>query len=155
MLLSQGGVQYAQAGELTPEQARQMIMNAQNPHPGVSPGIGTEKDWVGRLFAEEYAKGYAKTTGELAAGALSRGVPTAGRAALEAGGEALARNPSVYVNAADFGPNLARGYELGRNLNIFSGPMSPTPGAWLGHGAGVAWGVWSRLGGAVIGWFGQ
>ena len=140
MLLSQSGgaadqpkgVQYAQAGEFTPEQlaeARRMIANGQNPHPGVSPGIGHEKDWVGPLFAEEYAKGYARTTIGLAAGELG---PEAAAAARTPFGRALLR---------DFGNNLVLGFGEGQALTARTGPVGFTPAARIGFEVGYAAGL--------------
>ena len=67
-------MQYAQAGEFTPEQledARRFIANAQNPHPGVGPGQGHDKDWVAPVLAEAYAKAYVEVVGGVAGAGLS------------------------------------------------------------------------------------
>jgi hypothetical protein len=132
-----------------------LIMDPRHPLAQTGFGRSTYEDPTGatQALGEAYLRAYGELAAGAAAGPLVRGAPTAGRAALEAG-QALARNPTVYVNATDFSFNLARGYQLGRNLNVFSGPLASSPGAWLGHGVGVAYGVSSRLSGIVTGWFG-
>jgi len=115
-----------------------MIMNAQNPHPGVSPGIGHENDWVGPLFAEEYAKGYAKTTAELAAGALGRGAPAAALAGKTAA-ERLAIRGMNFVFNPSGGP--IKGFIAGFSNQFFLGDAPvELPSVNRGFDRGVAFG---------------
>ena len=102
----QQGVQYAQSGEFTPEQlaeARRFIANAQNPHPGVGPGQGHDKDWVGPVLAEAYAKAYLEVVGGVAGAALAPGA--AGAVAVE---RVLARGV-LATQSAGFRTGLTAG----------------------------------------------
>lgn len=103
-----------------------MIMNAQNPHPGVSPGFGTENDAIGRVFAEEYAKGYAKTTAGLASGPLGRGAPAAALAGKTAA-ERLAIRGLNFVFNPSSGP--VKGFIAGFSNQFFLGdaPVGSVP----------------------------
>lgn len=125
------GVEYADAGDFTPEQlaeARKMITDAQNVHPGVMPGYDNpypvESEALGRAdrkIAETAALGAAGVVAPEAA-ALARGSITASR----------------FVAAADFFNNATGGYSAGYTGQPFSPTTSSFAARW---GAGLGWGA--------------